>query len=125
MSWLAVAIGGAIGSVVRYALALWANQGTWPYGTWLVNVIGSFCIGLLFTYGKQQQWMSTELYLFFTVGMMGGFTTFSTFSMETVTMLHNGETAKALLYISLSLACALLATAFGWWLGTRMLRSWT
>ncbi|MGI6187956.1 MAG: fluoride efflux transporter FluC, partial [Brevibacillus sp.] len=65
MSWLAVAVGGAVGSIVRYGLGLVLNQPGWPAGTWGANVVGSFCIGLLYAWGKERGFLPPELYLLF------------------------------------------------------------
>ncbi|MGZ0049634.1 fluoride efflux transporter FluC [Brevibacillus gelatini] len=69
---MAVAVGGAVGSLLRYGLAQVANLPGWPVGTWLANVIGSFAIGVLFVIGKERGGFSPELYLLFTTGMLGG-----------------------------------------------------
>lgn len=120
MSWIAVAAGGAVGSVFRYALALLANQSGWPLGTWLANVIGSFLIGLLAVWGKERGIFSPELYLLFATGVMGGFTTFSTFSLEVVTFWGEGQIGKGLVYLVASVAVGLLSCAAGIWLARQM-----
>jgi CrcB protein len=116
MSWLAVALGGAVGSLLRYGMGLLYNLPGWPLGTWLVNVLGSFCIGLFFVWGKEKGLMSPDWYLLLTTGIMGGFTTFSTFSLEVVTYMLQGQAAKALMYAALSVIVGLLACAAGIWL---------
>jgi CrcB protein len=110
----AVAVGGAIGSVARYLVGLWLlpASGALPVGTLLVNVVGSFLIGLF------ARWFVAPdadhvLRLALTVGFCGGFTTFSTFTAETLTLLQQGRAARAMLYVALSLACGLAATAAG------------
>lgn len=117
MNWLAVAVGGAIGSVFRYGLSLLLNQPNWPYGTWIANGIGSLLIGLFFVWGKQKGIISPVLYVFLATGVMGGFTTFSTFSLEVVQFIQNGMWERAFLYSFLSLAIGLLGVSIGMMVG--------
>jgi CrcB protein len=120
MSWIAVALGGAAGSILRYMLGLAFNQQSWPYGTWLANVLGSFFIGLFFVWGKEKGGLSPELYLLLTTGILGGFTTFSTFSLETVSFFLQGQTVRAIFYTCLSVAVGLLAAYIGIRLGRNL-----
>ncbi|WP_053333996.1 fluoride efflux transporter CrcB [Gemmatimonas phototrophica] len=111
---LAVALGGAVGSVARYVttLALTPVTATFPYATLLVNVIGSFLIGYfgrVFSTPEHDPVVRLAL----TTGLCGGFTTFSALSAETVTLLQQGRTGRAMTYIALSLALGLGATALG------------
>jgi fluoride exporter len=111
---LAVALGGAAGSVARYVttLALTPLTTTFPYATLLVNVLGSFLIGYfsrIFSIPEHDPVMRLAL----TTGLCGGFTTFSALSAETVTLLQQGRTGRAMTYIALSLALGLGATALG------------
>lgn len=115
---LAVAGGGAIGSVARYVigvLLLRAGNG-FPVSTLLINVVGSFLIGLfarLFEAADHHQVLRVAL----TVGICGGFTTFSTFSAETVTLLQQGKAGRAALYIGLSVVAGIVATFAGLMVG--------
>lgn len=115
---LAVAGGGAIGSVARYVigvLLLRAGNG-FPVSTLLINVVGSFLIGLfarLFEAPDHHQVLRVAL----TVGICGGFTTFSTFSAETVTLLQQGKAGRAALYVGISLLAGVLATFAGLMVG--------
>lgn len=113
MIWLQVALGGALGSVLRFWLAGFVEHraGAPFWGTLAVNVVGSFLIGLL---GNLRANGPTEItrYLFM-VGVLGGFTTFSTFSLQTVELLQEGSTALALVNVALSLILCVL----GAWLG--------
>ncbi|NGQ96354.1 fluoride efflux transporter CrcB [Brevibacillus sp. SYP-B805] len=120
MIWLAVAVGGAAGSLLRYALGLAANAAGWPWGTWLANVLGSFCIGLFFVWGKEK-W-PPQLYLLLTTGLLGGFTTFSTFSLETVTFFLQGQVARGAVYALTSVGVGLAAAFVGMWVGR--LQAW-
>jgi CrcB protein len=115
MVWLSVAAGGALGSILRYALGIAANMAGWPWGTWLANIIGSFCMGLFFVWGKDQ-W-PTPTFLLFTTGLLGGFTTFSTFSLETITFFMQGQVMRGVLYALTSVGIGLIAACAGIWLG--------
>jgi CrcB protein len=116
VAWIAVAAGGALGSLLRYGLGIVANQPGWPAGTWLANVLGSFCIGMLSVWGKERGILSPELYLLFATGMMGGFTTFSTFSLEVVTFWGEGQMMRGIIYALLSMMAGFLSCAAGIWI---------
>jgi CrcB protein len=120
MAWLAVAVGGAVGSLLRYGLGLAMNQPGLPAGTWLANVSGSFLIGLLYAWGKEKGLMSLEMYLLFTTGLMGGFTTFSTFSLEVVSFIGDGQIGRGLFYAGASVLAGLLACGSGIWIGRQV-----
>jgi len=115
---LAVAGGGAIGSVVRYVVGvvMLRSSSGFPLSTLLINVAGSFFIGLfarLFDAPDHHQVLRVAL----TVGICGGFTTFSAFSAETVTMLQQGKVGRAALYVMVSLVAGMLATFAGLMVG--------
>lgn len=115
---LAVAGGGAIGSVARYVIGvlLQPSSRAFPVSTLLINVLGSFLIGLfarLFDAPDHNQVLRVAL----TVGICGGFTTFSTFSAETVTLLQQGKAGRAALYIGLSVIAGIVATFAGLMVG--------
>lgn len=118
MAWIAIALGGAVGSILRYLLGLTANASSWPWGTWVANILGSFCIGLFFVWGKGK-W-PIPLYLMFTTGLLGGFTTFSTFSLETVQFMLQGQLVRSLLYVLSSVCIGLGAAYAGIWLGRQL-----
>lgn len=109
---LFIAIGGASGAVSRYLLANWVHElweGKWPMGTLLVNMLGSFAIGVIFVLVEKQvvhpDWRGVLM-----VGFLGAFTTFSTFSLETISLLENGHTAHALGYMATSaVMCVMMA----------------
>jgi CrcB protein len=101
---LFIALGGAGGAVARYLLATWVHQlweGRWPIGTLLVNMAGSFAIGIVFVLIERQllhpDWRSVLM-----VGFLGAFTTFSTFSLEAIGMFESGHAAHALGYMAAS-----------------------
>lgn len=114
-SWLIVALGGALGALARHAgsllaARLWGAQ--WPLGTLLINVIGSFILGGLMQSFLQGA-VSTEARLLVGVGFCGAFTTFSTFSVEVVTLAQQGRYGAASVYAALSLGLSVGAAALG------------
>lgn len=113
---LAVAIGGGIGAALRYIVTFIANLHggvTFPYGTVLVNIIGSFTIGLLMMYFQSRMDLSPLIKLFIITGILGGFTTFSTFNMELLTLIRTSQMALTFLYGGLNIIGAFIFC----WLG--------
>lgn len=120
--WLAVAVGGAIGSVARYwlsSLVALATGGAFPWGTLLVNVLGSFVIGLAAALTSPSGRIVVEPHwvLLVTVGLCGGFTTFSAFSLQTLGLLQEGRVLAAAGNVVASVAVCLLAVWLGWRVG--------
>lgn len=118
-NYLAIALGGAIGSMGRYwvTVSMVRYPPHWlPLGTISVNIIGSFIIGMVWAY-LQQRSESELIRLFLAVGVLGGFTTFSTFSLETVYFLTESEWGRAVVNILMNLMGCLLATVAGIALG--------
>ena len=115
MIYLLIAVGGAAGSVLRYVVGR-AVQGSsasgFPIGTMVVNITGCFIIGLLLRQFLNMQ-ISAELRALLVVGFCGGFTTFSTFSGETVGLIEGGEYSRAATYVILSVLLCLTATFAG------------
>ena len=114
-NFLVVAIGGLVGSVLRWLMSVAMNP-LWPVvplGTLGVNVIGGFIIGMALAWFIHQPSTSIEVRLLVTSGFCGGFTTFSAFSAEVVGLLVQGRTAWALATIGANLVGALLATYLG------------
>ena len=115
MLWY-IAVGSAIGGVSRYLVGGMLQRllaTTFPAGTLLVNVSGSFLIGLILRYGVETSSLTPELRALLTLGFCAGSTTFSTFSYESLALLEDGEWTRAGLYIALSLGLSLLATFVG------------
>jgi CrcB protein len=113
---LLVAAGGAIGSLARYAVWRIAGAHIWPWSTFVVNVSGGLLMGIL-TGWLLARGGPEPLRLFLGVGILGGFTTFSTYSLDMVAMVERGDLAGALLYGIGSMLVAALALAAGLWLG--------
>lgn len=115
MLWY-IAVGSAIGGAGRYLLGGLVQRlaaGTFPGGTLFVNLTGSFLLGLILRYAVDTPAVTPELRAFLTVGLCGGYTTFSTFSYETVALLEDGDWTRAALYVALSVGLSLLATFLG------------
>lgn len=110
-----VAIGGGIGSVLRLLISqvVQSHGGEFPLGTLVVNITGSFLLGLLLRYTLDTAAVSPEWRALLTTGICGGYTTFSTFSYETVALIEDGDWRRAALYAASSLVLALVATALG------------
>ena len=102
---IAIAVGGAAGSVARYmtmaALGHWLGS-AFPYGTLAVNVIGSLSMGVLVELSALVWSPSPELRALLTVGVLGGFTTFSTFSLDVAVLMQRGDTVSVALYVIVS-----------------------
>ncbi len=115
----AVAAGGAIGSVARYGVNIGAGHflgPQYPWGTIIVNIVGSFLMGVLIVKFSQMDGVSNNLRSFFTTGVLGGFTTFSAFSLDAATIFERGETISALTYVLASVILSILALFAGLWL---------
>jgi len=115
MLWY-IAVGSAIGGVSRYLVGGAVQRitgGVFPTGTLLINITGSFLLGVILRYGVDTPTLTPELRAMLTVGFCGGYTTFSTFSYETAALLEDGEWSRAALYVSLSVGLSLLATFLG------------
>lgn len=106
MDILAVGLGGFIGSVLRYGIGLLpVKEGTvFPIKTLFINLLGCALIGFLTAMAAKSSSMNPRLLLLLKVGLCGGFTTFSTFALETTELMKNGHTGEALLYVLLSTA---------------------
>jgi fluoride exporter len=111
-----VALGGAVGSVMRYAVGV-AIQGRtgldFPVGTLLVNLSGCLLLGFLIHYALATPAITPEFRALLTTGLCGGYTTFSTFGYETVTLIQDGDWRRATLYVGLSVAGSILGVMLG------------
>lgn len=119
MAYLWIALGGALGAVARFSMATavfkWADR-PFPYGTLSVNLLGSFAIGMAYVWLVEHSFGGDHHRQLAMVGFLGAFTTFSTFSLESISLLQQGRFEACLAYISVSLAGCLAATAAGMWL---------
>jgi len=117
MSWLWVALGGALGSVARYgAYRLWpSSPGGWPVPTFTVNLLGSFAIGLLYMYVAGRGAGAENARVFWMTGVIGGFTTYSAFALETALL---GFSATGIAYVLATVVLCLGATLLGMKVGT-------
>jgi fluoride exporter len=114
--WMVVAAGGAFGALGRAALTLWVvPMGYFPLATFLINFIGSLVIGMAWSYFSRSGGHGL-LSAFLMTGVLGGFTTFSTFSLETVQLIQQGAWGWAASYLVLSVLCCLLGVGLGIWL---------
>ena len=120
----AVAVGAALGGVARYYLASAVQQrlgATFPWGTLVVNVSGSLLLGVLIRYALATPTVSVEMRALLTTGFCGGYTTFSTYSYETATLLEDGQYGRAGAYALGSVVVALGATFAGFMLARELI----
>jgi CrcB protein len=123
MNWLAVAIGGALGSVARYALSSWIFDITshkFPYATLIVNVAGSFVMGILFVVIVERAALPAEMRSLLMVGFIGAFTTFSAFSLDALGLWQNGHVLMSVIYMITTIILCLVAISTAIWL-TRLM----
>ncbi len=113
---LAIAAGGAVGALLRY----WVSTGThavlgrgFPYGTFTVNVLGSLMMGFLYVWLLDRIVTGPVVRAFLLIGLLGGFTTFSTFSIESLNLIEAGQLLKALVNVLLSMTVCITAAGLG------------
>jgi CrcB protein len=122
--WISVAVGGAVGSVLRYGTGIAVARalgGAFPWGTLVVNVLGSILIGWFASATLPQGNLAAhnDMRILVMTGFCGGFTTFSAFSLQTLGLLQEGAIIAALANIALSVGLCLAAVAAGWMIGER------
>lgn len=122
MEYLVIGLGGILGANARYIVASWVAQRfgiAFPYGTFLINLSGSFILGFVMPLFLRY---SSSLYprLFFAVGFLGAYTTFSTFSFESLQLIQNGRILSALGYMVSSATFGILGAWAGFLLGQRL-----
>lgn len=120
---VSIAMGGALGAVLRYLVSngVYSLFGrTFPWGTLTVNILGSLLMGFLYIFFVERSAVSTEMRSFVLIGLLGSFTTFSTFSIETLTLLEAGEVVSAGLNMLLSVFCCLAACWLGVTIGRQL-----
>ncbi len=111
-----IAAGGALGAVGRYGLSLWVDRrmgAHLPHGTLVVNVLGCLALGALLAYIEDANGFSPRLRLFLATGLLGAFTTFSTFGAETVALARAGQMTSALANVALNVVLGLAAVMVG------------
>jgi CrcB protein len=115
---LAIAGGGALGSLLRYFVASAIQRPTnpFPIGIMIVNITGGLIMGIIVELGARKFQLAPELRAFLTVGILGGYTTFSTFSLDSALLIQRGEYVSAATYIIGSTALSILALFTGLWL---------
>ena len=114
--FLLICLGGAFGTGARYLLGGWAQRNlgaTFPWGTLIINALGSFCIVIIMYLGLQRGLLSPSARLVLTTGVMGGFTTYSTFNYETIRLMQDGSLGLGALNILTTVVACLLAGGLG------------
>ena len=114
-----VALGGAVGAALRYLIGEWLNHDGFPYATLSVNLIGSLLLGVL-TIGVAQHIIAPNMALVFATGVIGAFTTMSTFSVETISLFDQGESTLAFSYVGLTMVLGPLLALLGWKIGENL-----
>jgi len=120
---LLIFLGSGVGGVLRYTLAGWAQRlgnGSFPLGTLLVNLAGCMLIGFLTAALSGRVLIREEYRIALLVGLLGGFTTFSTFGLETFALLNDGQYGRAALNVAISVAAGVSAV----WIGYRVAERW-
>jgi len=120
VQYLVIGLGGFLGANARYLLNLWVAGRiglAFPWGTLLINVSGSFIIGLFLQIMTVRTTLPAEYRLFFATGFLGAYTTFSTFTYESMQLLREGEFLLAFANLGGSLALGMVAVTLGWLLG--------
>ena len=110
--FLWVGLGGAIGSIFRYTLSLLPIKSSFPILTLITNLLGAFIIGVVVGL-FEKQYLSSQIHLFLKTGLCGGFTTFSTFSLETLTLLENDMIFIAIIYALISVVGCIVGVYLG------------
>lgn len=117
MNYLIIALGGGIGSALRYAVSKFvqdSTNGAFPYHTFAVNIVGCLLIGLFYGLAARGHLGNNTTTLLLTTGLCGGFTTFSTFCNENIALLRGDTAFTALVYVASSVFCGLLAVMLGY-----------
>ena len=118
MTWLLIGLAGAAGALTRHAVGLAVGPQSFPYATLVINLTGSFLLGLVLAVGGEGR-LSPQTTTAVAVGFLGAYTTYSTFAFEAFTLGRLDRTGTAALYVALSVVGGLVAAALGYRLGSR------
>lgn len=123
MQWLAIAVGGALGAVSRYAVVAWVpvTATRFPWGTLIVNVFGCFLVGVIYVVTVEKSLLTPEWRLLLMTGFLGAFTTFSAFALEALQLWQYGQPLSAMIYVGLSVFACLAAAGLALTVTTRIL----
>jgi CrcB protein len=116
---LAVGVGGGIGALIRYFVAGWIQPAWWqgfPFAIFVVNITGGLVMGLIAAGAALKFQMTPEMRAFLTTGILGGYTTFSTFSLDSALLIERGAYAQAAAYVVGSAVLSILAIFAGFWI---------
>lgn len=126
MKYFYIAIGGAIGSILRHMSSSWLSGwmigSQFPWGTFIVNLSGSFIIGLIAGFNQVNP-MSPNMRLFLFTGLLGGFTTYSSYALETFTLLRENQSGLAISYVLFTSVLGILFSGLGYLLSQQFLRN--
>ena len=118
-----IGIGGFIGSIMRYLIYIWTQslfkELSFPLGTLIVNISGCLLLGLLNGWAENHQFFTLQIRLFMFVGLLGSYTTFSTFSYQTIEMIQSGHSYQALLNVAIQVIVGLFAAFIGFQIAYR------
>lgn len=119
---LLVALGGALGSLLRFSVNVWCAQlgPAWPFATSLVNLLGSFGLAFISRACPDRTWLGVPWMLMIGTGVFGGFTTYSAFNLEVLLLFQRGESARAIAYIAATVLGCLAAGLLGFWCAARL-----
>ncbi|WP_437515046.1 fluoride efflux transporter CrcB [Sorangium sp. So ce1099] len=124
--WFWIGLGGAVGTLARYGLSTWCQQrfgAGFPYGTLAVNVIGSFLLGVILQVAATTELLSPTLRLALSTGVMGGFTTYSSFNYETIKLFEEGAWWVGALNVLVTVAGCMIAGVLGIFVARRLVAS--
>lgn len=125
MNWLLVACGGAIGASLRYGAGFIISKpnSIFPWTTWSINIVGCLLAGIFFAFTQRYPILQNETRLFLMVGILGGFTTFSSFGLETFQLIRQGQLPLALAYTVSSVVIGVIFLAIGFYIFQMILSS--
>lgn len=125
MNWLLVACGGAIGASLRYGASFLMSKphSMFPWATWSINLLGCFLAGVFFAFSQRYPVLQNEARLLLMVGILGGFTTFSSFGLETLQLIRQGQFPIAFAYTVSSVIVGVVCLAIGFYIFQILLKT--